>query len=272
MAQLTANKPKALIPFRGKPLLFHTLDLFPDADIVVIGDYKIDVLRRYMEAFGRHEHCRIVSAHGAGTCAGVAEAASNLDPNAPAFLSWCDLVYSTSPDPLFGAVDKPAIGLSQSFPCRWSFQDGQLMHVPSSSAGVAGCFWFPQTSSLGSVPPSGEFCEYLASLSDMDLVGVPLGDTCTRWARWRPMSCSARVNSRAVRSIASPWSRTERSSRSLLIRKARIWPTSSRPGTDEPHKLDFDACPPFLTMIPCGWSTLAGRSHIAWRPPVGPSR
>ncbi len=179
MAQLTANKPKALVPLRGKPLLFHALDLFPEADIVVIGDYKLDVLRRYMEAFGRHQRCRIVSADGSGTCAGVAKAAEQLDPEVPVVLSWCDLVYSESPVPLCSGLDLPAIGLSQSFPCRWSLQDGKPIHLPSSVAGIAGYFWFPRTSDLLSVPPAGEFCEHLASLPEWQAVGVPLGDICS---------------------------------------------------------------------------------------------
>lgn len=179
MAQLTANRPKALVPYRGKPLLFHTLDLFPDSHVVVIGDYKLDAMQRYIAAFGRHAHCRIVAADGVGTCAGVARAAQHLDPNAPALLSWCDLVYAASPALLFSCLDGPAVGLSGSFPCRWSFRDGKPIHVPSSTEGIAGCFWFPRTSSLCAVPSTGEFCEYLASLPGFDAAGVPLGDLCT---------------------------------------------------------------------------------------------
>ena len=179
MGQLTANKPKALVPLRGKPLLFHTLDLFPDSDIVVIGDHRIDVLRGYCEAFGRHEHLRIMRADGSGTCAGIAEAAKRLDPDASVMLSWCDLIFSDSPAPLFAGLDRAAVGLSTSFPCRWSFRDGRPVHAPSSTEGIAGCFWFPQTSSLNLTPSSGEFCEYLASWPDLDAVGVPLGDLCS---------------------------------------------------------------------------------------------
>jgi thiamine kinase-like enzyme len=178
MARLTANKPKALVPFQGKPLLFHTLDLVPEADVIVIGDHKIDVLQRYVEAFGRHPRCRIVLADGSGTCGGIAEAASRLDPGVPVLLSWCDLVYAASPVPLFVGVDGIGIGLSQTFPCRWSFRDGRPVHVPSSSEGIAGCFWFARTSSLAAVPKSGEFCEYLASRPELPAVGVPLGDLC----------------------------------------------------------------------------------------------
>jgi hypothetical protein len=178
MGRLTANKPKALVPLQGKPVLFHALDLFADADVVIIGDYKLGVLQSYLAAFGHHDHCHVVAANGVGTCAGLSEAAKHLDPDAPTLLTWCDLIYSSSPVPLFRGLDTPAIGLSTSFRCRWSFRDGQIVHVPSASEGIAGCYWFPETSALFSVPSSGEFCAYLASLQDLNAVGVPLGDLC----------------------------------------------------------------------------------------------
>jgi len=178
LGQLTRNKPKALLPLRGKPLLFHTVDLFPNADVVVIGDYRIDVLERYWEAFGRHPKCRIVAAHGSGTSAGVAEAAALLDPEAPVFLTWCDLVYSESPVPALAEAGKLAIGLTDTFPCRWSFKDGRPVHEPSSTHGIAGCFWIPRAVDLRSVPASGEYCGYLASARDLDAAAVQIGRLC----------------------------------------------------------------------------------------------
>jgi hypothetical protein len=178
LGRLTANKPKALVPVHGKPMLFHTLDMLPHADAVVIGDYGIDVLRRYLEAFGADRCCEIVTADGVGTCAGVAEAARRLQPDVPVILSWCDLVYSDSPVELFAGLTRPAIGLAGSFPCRWSFTGGQILHAPSTTDGIAGCFWFPQTALLYDVPPNGEFCQYLSSLPGLDAVGVTIGDRC----------------------------------------------------------------------------------------------
>ena len=100
MAHLTANKPKALVPFRGKPLLFHTLDLFPDADIVVIGDYR-------STCFGDTSSIRASPALSdrrrawKGYLRGGRRSCSAFRPDAPVLLSWCDLVYSDSPVPFF---------------------------------------------------------------------------------------------------------------------------------------------------------------------------
>jgi hypothetical protein len=180
MGRLTANKPKALTPLRGKPLLFHTLDLFPEAQVVVIGDYRIDVLRGYCEAFSNHTDLSIIEADGTGTCAGIARAAALLDPELPALVTWSDLLYSDSPEERFASTDGIAVGLSAgAFPCRWSLQGGRPVRTPSSTDGIAGCFWFARASMLEPTPSSGEFCAYLASLPAAELEGVPIGDICT---------------------------------------------------------------------------------------------
>ena len=51
MEKLTHNKPKALIPIQNLPMLFHLFRKYPDKKYVVIGDYKYDVLKRYLAAF-----------------------------------------------------------------------------------------------------------------------------------------------------------------------------------------------------------------------------
>ena len=48
---LTENKPKALVPVENLPMLFHLFRKFPDKRFVIIGDYKKDVLRKYLAAF-----------------------------------------------------------------------------------------------------------------------------------------------------------------------------------------------------------------------------
>ena len=43
----TTNKPKALVPVRGLPIIFHLFRQFRGADFTIIGDYKYEVLERY---------------------------------------------------------------------------------------------------------------------------------------------------------------------------------------------------------------------------------
>jgi NDP-sugar pyrophosphorylase family protein len=45
----TWNKPKCLVSVRGKPLLYHLFDKFPNAYFHIIGDYSFDQLEKYLE-------------------------------------------------------------------------------------------------------------------------------------------------------------------------------------------------------------------------------
>ena len=51
MERLTHNKPKALVPINNLPIIFHLFKKFPDKKFVIIGDYKFDVLKRYLDIF-----------------------------------------------------------------------------------------------------------------------------------------------------------------------------------------------------------------------------
>ena len=51
MERLTRNKPKALVPVNNLPMIFHLFKKFPDKKFIIIGDYKFDVLEKYLREF-----------------------------------------------------------------------------------------------------------------------------------------------------------------------------------------------------------------------------
>ncbi|MBR0061491.1 MAG: NTP transferase domain-containing protein [Selenomonadaceae bacterium] len=51
MERLTRNKPKALVPVNNLPMIFHLFKKFSDKKFIVIGDYKFDVLKKYLYTF-----------------------------------------------------------------------------------------------------------------------------------------------------------------------------------------------------------------------------
>ena len=51
MERLTRNKPKALVPVNNLPMIFHLFKKFSDKKFIVIGDYKFDVLKKYLYIF-----------------------------------------------------------------------------------------------------------------------------------------------------------------------------------------------------------------------------
>ncbi|MBR1910822.1 MAG: NTP transferase domain-containing protein [Treponema sp.] len=160
LGQLTHNKPKALLPVQNVPLLFHLFKHFPSKKFIVIGDYKFDVLQRYLKAFADVD-CMLVNAHGGtGTCAGLAEAVALVPNGKPFMIVWCDLLLPN--DFALPAEDGNFLGVSRNFPCRWKYEDGIFCEQSSENHGVAGLFIFSNSSLLQDVPHDGEFVRWLS--------------------------------------------------------------------------------------------------------------
>ena len=159
LGHLTANKPKALVPVENLPMLFHLFKKFPDKKFIIIADYHKEVLRSYLESFASVEY-QIVDAEGTGTCSGVKQAI-NLIPNNKVFmLIWSDLILPN--DFVLPTDSSNYIGISQTFPCRWSYQDEEFVEEPSEKYGVAGMFVFQNKAILEKVPQSGELVRWIS--------------------------------------------------------------------------------------------------------------
>lgn len=92
MESLTANKPKALVPIDNLPMIFHLFRKYPDKKFIVIGDYKYDVLERYLREFAEVDYTMVCGTGHTGTCSGLKEAISYIPDNERFMLIWCDLV------------------------------------------------------------------------------------------------------------------------------------------------------------------------------------
>lgn len=146
LESLTRNRPKCLVPVDNRPMIFWTFEAFKGADFSVICDYKADVLERYLAAFGAQYSVKIVSADGTGTISGIEQVVSQIRDDEPILIVWCDLFFEKDYRVPEALTERPLkanfVGLSGTFPCRWSFENGQFIHAASSSAGVAGFFVF----------------------------------------------------------------------------------------------------------------------------------
>lgn len=159
MQILTRNKPKALVPVDNLPLIFHLFRKFKDKKFIVIGDYKIDVLERYLTAFADVDYNLISGSGHEGTCAGLSDALRFVPDNERFMLIWCDLVL---PDE-YKIPESPnnIIGISKDFFCRWKWENGVFKEERSDQHGVAGHFVFTSKAVLAKVPQDGEFVRWL---------------------------------------------------------------------------------------------------------------
>ncbi len=163
---LTRNKPKALVPVENLPMLYHLFRKYPDKRFVVIADYQKEVLRNYLAAFPEVIY-RVVDAKGTGTCGGIRQAVDLLPEGQPFMLVWSDLILPKDfslPGPYEGsggAAEGDYVGISRTFPCRWSYRQGRFIEERSSEHGVAGLFLFTDKEKLKDVPESGELVRWM---------------------------------------------------------------------------------------------------------------
>ena len=163
MKSLTASKPKALIAVQNKPILFHLFDTFPDAEFIVIGDYKYEVLDRYLSTFAKKQNCILIKAKGKGNASGLKEAISYIPDNEPFVIIWSDLIMPEG----FGiptGFDGCLIG-TVNFKCSWGFIDGRMKHEPVNEHGIAGLYAFANKSLCETLPAEGSFTNWLADQS-----------------------------------------------------------------------------------------------------------
>lgn len=163
---LTRNKPKCLVPVNNRPMIFWAFDAFAGNDLNVICDYKADVLRLYLDAFGTKYQAKVVQASGSGTASGIGQILSAITDDDPVVVLWCDLLLTENfvlPKTLQEKpLTKNYIGLSGTFPCRWSFTNGKFVHEASSNSGVAGFFVFKNKAELEGIPESGALVPWLS--------------------------------------------------------------------------------------------------------------
>ena len=144
MQILTRNKPKALVPVNNLPMIFHLFKKYPDKKFIIIGDYKYDVLERYLREFADVNYQMVCGTGHEGTCAGLQKALSYIPDHERFMLIWCDLVLPD--DYEIPETEGNVIGISKDFPCRWMYRNGEFREERSSQYGVAGNFIFSEKS------------------------------------------------------------------------------------------------------------------------------
>lgn len=158
---LTKNKPKCLVSVRGLPIIFYLFRKFPEAEFIVIADYKSDVLEKYLGVFGKQYKYKIVKANKKGTLSGIKHALSCINDDERFMLIWSDLILSA--EFTFPQEEGNYVGISKDFECRWSYVNNEFIQTPSKENGVAGLFLFENKNVLNDIPEEGAFVRWLSA-------------------------------------------------------------------------------------------------------------
>lgn len=174
LGKLTSNKPKSLVSVLNRPILFHLFEKYPDRQFIIIGDYKYDVLDKYLRVFAKVDYL-LVHAHGKGNAAGLKDALYFVPDDEPFMVIWSDLILAD--DWKESNMEASCyVGVTNQFPCSWRMKDGMLKKTQTKEDGVAGCFVFDKKERLLDLPPEGSFTKWLSE-SRITLDTMDMGDS-----------------------------------------------------------------------------------------------
>ena len=175
LGKLTSNKPKALVSVNNLPVIFYLFKLYSKKKFLIVADYKKEVLTNYLKIFAKKVNYEVIETSETNTCAGISDALNIIPNNKPFMLIWSDLYIKEKFN--FKNINKSAIGLSNHFECRWSYENKKLVEKSSIKNGVSGCFLFKNKSQINDIPRSGEFVKYLQGKNiDFDIFSLENGD------------------------------------------------------------------------------------------------
>ena len=171
----TTNKPKCLLEFDGKTLLERQLENYKNNKIYIIGDYKIDVLKKYVKVFFKEYDIQIIYAKGGkGTLSGLKEVLNFIDNLDPIIFLWSDLILKR---PLEHKSSDIQVFTTNDFPCRYRLDDNiNIIKEVSTNDGIMGAFTIKNKQILSSIPETGSFVSgwLKDNLSKIKVIKTPI--------------------------------------------------------------------------------------------------
>jgi NDP-sugar pyrophosphorylase family protein len=152
------NKPKCLVTINNKPLIYHLFDNYTDAHFHVIGDYKYDVLEKYLLVNKPTARVTTYKTTGAGTCTGISQVIENIPESEPIVVTWGDIVYDKPIN--FNNITDPIIYKTSCFDSRYQVIDEKIVKQKTEKDGIAGIFYFPNKTYIEKVDSSGSFLNW----------------------------------------------------------------------------------------------------------------
>ena len=83
----TWNKPKCLVSYEGKPVIFHLFDVFKNSNFHIIADYQINKIKKYFKINPPSINFNVYSTKYKGTCAVIKDILRNIDQKKKLLLS-----------------------------------------------------------------------------------------------------------------------------------------------------------------------------------------
>ncbi len=135
--QLTYNKPKCLIPINNLPIILHLFELFKNEEFFIIGNYKYEVLEKYLKTFASEYNYKLFKTERDGITSGIKNCLDFIDNNEPFIIYLCNFILpKTFKLPI--DLTKNYIGISKEY----EFNHNQYAKKSSKDSGIVGFFVF----------------------------------------------------------------------------------------------------------------------------------
>ena len=138
LRHFTWNKPKCLVSYNGKPVLYHLFEAFRGSNFHIIADYQINKIKKYFLISPPKDNYKIYRTKDNGTCAGIRNVVSTIEKDKKIIIIWSDLIIGDIPS----LKKSPTIFTTSSFMCRWSIKNNKIQEKPSLKNGIPGIFYF----------------------------------------------------------------------------------------------------------------------------------
>ena len=104
-------------------MVMNTIEKYKDKEIIIIADYKADVLEAYLSNFCKYNFS-VCQTTEQGTAGGLGMVVDSIPDDEPFVLTWADLFFEEISE--FAFENELLVGLSDSFKCRWKLEDNNL--------------------------------------------------------------------------------------------------------------------------------------------------
>jgi len=171
MENFTKNKPKCLLPYKGKTILERLLDTFNDKKIIIICDYLKEILETYTKSILGRKDIYFISSDQKTTSSGLKKAFQLFDESEAFIYVWSDLIFQSFNN--FEFNKNVAVCVTDCFECRYQVSDNQIIKENSKLNGILGLFAFNSQNSLINLDESASFvgCN-LKKIDDIDYVKI----------------------------------------------------------------------------------------------------
>jgi len=138
LRHFTWNKPKCLVSYEGKPVIYHLFDYLSNANFHIIADYQVNKIKKYFMISPPKINYKIYKTNESGTCSGIQDVIKNIDKKKKIILIWSDLIIDKLPN-----INKaPTVVTTSSFMCRWSVQKYKLREITSHSKDISDFLYY----------------------------------------------------------------------------------------------------------------------------------